>query len=118
MSQMTVTGRREREVGEEVCATLRLQAIDNLVDDLLNARAHVVDATRSKGPDHKAAQPAMVGWIEQQHPMAHAAIDRLLENLRPGASGNSADEVLAEAFVPQDCGDLRMTARDVESERC
>jgi hypothetical protein len=88
MSQITVTGSRK--------------AIDDLIDDRLNAWAHVLDAPRGKGADHEAAQAAVVGRIELQHPMAHAAIDRLVENLRPGAPGHAADEILAEALVAKD----------------
>ena len=80
----------------------RLDAIDDLIDDLLNARPHVFDPPRGKRADHETAQAAMVGRIELQHPMAHAAIDRLFENLWPGSPGHSADEVLAEALVAQD----------------
>src|SRR5580700_5957382 len=59
----------------------------------------------------------MVGWVELQHPVAHAAIDRLLKNRRSGAPSDSTDEVLAEAFVPQDCGDVGMAAHYMEAER-
>ena len=52
---------------------LRLQAIDDFVNDLLNARPHILDATGCKGADHEAAQTAVVWWIELQHPMAHAS---------------------------------------------
>src|SRR6478672_4797040 len=94
-----------------------LYAIDDLIDDLLNAWAHVLDTPRSKRADNETAQPAMIGWIKLQHPMAHAAIDRFLENLWPGSPGHSADEIFAEAFVAQDLGDVVMAACDIESER-
>ncbi len=117
MSQITVTGSRKREVRDEIHPAARLYAIDDLIDDLLNARAHVLDAPRSKRADNETAQPAMVGWIELQHPVAHAAIDRFLKNLWPGSPGYSADEVFAEAFVAQDLGNVGMAACDIESER-
>src|SRR5262249_38258787 len=59
----------------------------------------------------------MVGWIELQHPVAHAAIDRFLENLGPGSPSDSADEIFTEAFVAQDLADVSMAARNIESER-
>src|SRR5208283_4332021 len=107
----------ESEVGDEVHAAARLDAIDDVIDDLLNARAHVLDAPRGKGADHQAAQTAMVGWILLQHPVTHAAIDRLLENPRPKSSGHAADEILAEAFVAKDRDDVGVPASDEEAER-
>ena len=47
---------------------LRLHAIDDFVNDLLNARSHVVDASGGKGGDHEIAQAAMIRWIKVQHP--------------------------------------------------
>jgi hypothetical protein len=107
----------ESEVRDEIHPAARFYAIDDLIDDLLNARAHILDAPRSKRADHETAQAAMVGRIELQHPVAHAAIDRFLENLWPGSPGHSADEIFAEAFVAQDLADVSMTARNIESER-
>src|SRR5271169_1468403 len=72
---------------------------------------------RGKRADDEAAQAAMVGRIELQHPVAHAAIDRFLENLWPGSPGHSADEILAEAFIAQDLRNVGMAACDMESER-
>jgi hypothetical protein len=82
---------------------------------LLNARAHVLDTPRSKRADNKTAQPAMIGRIELQHPVAHTAIDRFLKNFGPGSPGHSANEILAKAFVAQDFGDVGMATRDIES---
>ena len=80
MSQITVTGSRKRKIRNEIHMAAGLYAIDDLIDDLLNARAHVLDTPRSKRADNETAQPAMIGWIELQHPVAHAAIDRFLKN--------------------------------------
>jgi hypothetical protein len=41
------------------------------------------------------------------------AVDRLFENLWPGAPGHATDKVLAEALVAQDRGDVGVAARDV-----
>ena len=117
MSQITVTGSRKAKSAIRSMRPRGSKRSMIVVDDLLDARAHVLDATRSKGPHHKAAQAAMVGRILLQHPVAHAAIDRFLENLRAKAPGHSADEVLAETFVPKDRGDVRMAAGDIEAER-
>src|SRR5262249_42708145 len=101
-------------VRDQIHSTARFHAIDDLIDNLLNARAHVLDASGSKGADYKTTQAAMVGRIELQHPVAHAAIYRLLENLWPGSPGHSADEIFAEAFVAQDLGDVRMSACNIQ----
>ena len=95
----------------------RRHPVDDLVDDRLNARAHVLDAARGESAYHQAAQAAMVGRILLQHPVAHAAIDRLVENLRPEAPAHAADEILAEALVAQDRSDVGMPAGDVEPDR-
>ena len=105
----------ESKIRNEIHTAAGLYAIDNIIDDLLNARAHVLDAPRSKRADNKTAQPAMIGRIELQHPVAHTAIDRFLKNLGPGSPGHSADEIFAKAFVAQDFGDVGMAARDIES---
>ena len=107
----------ESEVGDEIHVTARLDAIDDLIDNLLNARAHVLDPLGGKGPYHQTPQAPMIGRILLQHPAAHAAIDRLLENLRPVAPGHAADEILAEAFVAKDRGNIGVPARDVEAAR-
>src|SRR5262249_27012276 len=89
----------------------------DLIDNLLNALAHILDASGSKGADYETTQAAVVGRIELQHPVAHAAIYRFLENLWPGSPGHSADEIFAEAFVAQDLGDVRMPDCNIQSER-
>jgi hypothetical protein len=94
-----------------------LYAIDDLIDNLLNARAHVLNTPRGKRADYETAQPAMIGRIELQHPVAHAAIDRFLKDLWPGPPGYSADKVFTEAFIAQDLGDVGMAACDMETER-
>jgi hypothetical protein len=64
-------------------AEISQHATDDLIDDLLDAWTHVLDATSSEGADYATAQAFMVGWIELQHPMTHGAIHRLLKNLWP-----------------------------------
>ena len=103
----------ERKIGDQVHMAARLDVIDDAIDNLLNARPHIFDPPRRERPHHEAAQAAVVGRIELQHPVAHAAIDRLFENLWPGAPGHATDKVLAETLVAQDRGDVGVAARDV-----
>ena len=102
MSQITVTGSRKAKSAIRSIWPRGFDAIDDLIDDLLNARAHILDAPRRKGAHHETAQAAVVGRIELQHPVAHAAIDRFLENLWAGAPAHPADKILAETLVAQD----------------
>jgi hypothetical protein len=54
----------KREIRNEIHMAAGLYAIDDLIDDLLNAWAHILDTPRSKRADNETAQPAMIGWIE------------------------------------------------------
>jgi hypothetical protein len=54
----------KREIRNEIHIAAGLYAIDDLIDDLLNAWAHILDTPRSKRADNETAQPAMIGWIE------------------------------------------------------
>ena len=101
------------KIGDQVHMAARLDVVDNVIDNGLNARPHIFDPLRAERPHHEAAQAAVVGRIELQHPVAHAAIDRFFENLWPGAPGHATDKVLAEALVAQDRGDVSVAARDV-----
>jgi len=56
------------------------------VDDVLDARAHVLDPARGEGLDDEAAQAGVIGRVLLQHPMAHAADYGLLHDLG-GRSG-------------------------------
>ena len=96
---------------------LRLHALDDFVNDLLNARSHVVDASGGKGVDHEIAQAAVIRWIKVQHPMTHGPKNWLVQKLRTTTPGHSADEVLTEALVAQYGGDVRIPASYVEPER-
>ena len=55
-----------------------------------------------KGARHQAAQAAMIGWVHDQHPMAHGGIDRLFPDVRAMHLLCARDIVLAEAFIAQD----------------
>ena len=59
----------------------------------------------------------MIGRVLLQHPVAHAAIDRLVHDLRAEAPRHAAHEVLAEPLVAQDLGDVGVAAGDEEAER-
>jgi hypothetical protein len=87
--------------------------IDGLVHDLLNARAHVLDAARGECLDHQAAQPRMIRRVLLQHPVAHAAEDRLFHDLGTVAPHGTLDEVLSETLVAQNEADLRMPACEI-----
>jgi hypothetical protein len=43
------------KVCDEVHLALRLRAINDLIDDLLDARAHILDPSGSEGADHETA---------------------------------------------------------------
>ena len=53
----------------------RLDAIDNAIDNGLNARPHIFDPPRAERPHHEAAQTAVVGRIELQ-PSSGSCCDR------------------------------------------
>jgi hypothetical protein len=66
---------------------------------------------------HQPAQARVIGRVLLQHPVAHAAIDRLVHDLRTEAPRHATHEVLAEALVAQDLGDVGVAAGDEEAER-
>ena len=107
----------EREILDQVHVALGRDAIQRLVDDLLDARPHVLDPARGKGFHHQAAQAGVIGRILLQHPVAHAAEDRLFHDLRAVAPLGPLDVVLAEALVAHHQADLGMAAGDVGPER-
>ena len=72
----------ERKILDQVHMALVDNAIQRFIDDLLDARTHVLDPARGKRFHDQAAQPRVVGRILLQHPVAHAAEDRLLHDLR------------------------------------
>ena len=102
-----------RKIGDQVHVAVRLDAIDNVIDNGLNAQPHIFDPPRAERPHHEAAQAAVVGRIELQHPVAHTAVDRFFENFGPRAPGHATNKVLPEALVAQDRGDVSVAARDV-----
>jgi hypothetical protein len=69
---------------------------------------------------NQPAQARVIGRVLLQHPVAHAAIDRLVHDLRTEAPRHATHEVLAEAPVAQDLGDVGVAAGDEEpsGERC
>src|SRR5262245_6637903 len=92
-------------------------AVDDLIHDGLDARPHVLDPPRGKGLHHQPAQTGVIGWILLQHPVAHALIDRLLEDGLTVPPGHAADEVFAKPLVAQDRAHVLMAARYQEAER-
>src|SRR5215475_8065265 len=93
-----------------------MNTVDCLIHDGLNARPHVLDPPRRKCLHHQPAQTGVIGWILLQHPVAHAAIDRLLEDGFTVPSGHAADEVFAKPLVAQDRTYVLMAARNEEAE--
>ena len=106
----------ERKILDQVHVALARNAIQRLVDDLLDARTHVLDPARRERLHHQPAQARVVGRILLQHPVAHAAEDRLLHDLRAIAPLRPFDEILAEALVAQNETDLGVAARDKHAE--
>ena len=96
---------------------LRRHAIERPIDDLLDARAHVLHPPRGEGLHHQAAQAGVIGRVLLQHPVAHAAVHRLVEDVSAVPPRHSADEVLAEAPFAQHEADIVVTAGDEEAER-
>jgi len=68
----------ESKISNEIHMALRLHVIDDFVNDLLNARSHVVDASGGKGVGHEIAQAAMIRRIKVRHPMTHRPINWLV----------------------------------------
>ena len=125
MSQMIVTGSRNAKSSIRSMRPWPAIAIERFIDDLLDARTHVLDPARGKRLHHQAAQARVVGRILLQHPMAHAAKDRLLHDLRSIAPHRPLDIILAEALVAQNqtgfgvpAGDVRPRTASGASDRC
>ena len=117
MSQMMVTGSRNAKSSIRSMLPLGSDAVERLIDDLLDARTHVLDPARGEGLHHQAAQAGVVGRILLQHPVAHAAEHRLLHDLRSVAPHRPLDIVLAEALVAQHQAGLGVPARDERAKR-
>ena len=107
----------EGKILDQVHVALARNAIQSLVDHLLNARTHVLDPARRKRFHHQAAQPRVVGRILLQHPVAHAAKNGLLEDLGSIAPAGALDKILAEAPVAQNQAGFGMAAGDESAER-
>jgi hypothetical protein len=107
----------EREILDQVHLPLRDDAIERLVHDLLDARAHVLDPARGERLHHQPAQAGVVRRVLLQHPVAHAAEYRLVHDLRAVAALGALDVILAEPLVAHHEADLGMAAGDVHAER-
>ena len=102
----------ERKILDQVHLAFRNDPVERLIDDLLDPRTHVLDPPRGESFHHQPAQPGVVRRILLQHPVAHAAKDRLFHDLRPIAPRCPIDEILAEALVAQNETGLRVPAGD------
>ena len=107
----------EREILDQIHLPLRHDAVERLIDDLLDARAHVLDPARGKRLHHQPAQAGMVRRILLQHPVAHAAEHRLVHDLRAVAADRALDVILAEPLVAHHEAGLGMAAGDIHAER-
>ena len=107
----------EREILDQVHLALRDDAVERLVDDLLDARAHVLDPARGEGLHHQPAQAGMIRRILLQHPVAHAAEHRLVHDLGAVAADRALDIVLAEPLVAHHEAGLGVAAGDEHAER-
>ena len=101
----------KRKILDQIHAALRERCVKRFIDDLLDARTHVLDPACGKGLHHQAAQARMVGRVLLQHPVAHAAEDRLLHDLRSVAPNGPLDKILAETLVAQHQAGLGVPAR-------
>ena len=100
----------ESEILDQVHVALLDDGVDGLVDDRLDAGPHVLDAARGEGLHHESAQAGMIRRILLQHPVAHAAEDRLVHDLGTVAANRAIDIVLAETLVAHHEAHFGMTA--------
>ena len=107
----------EREILDQVHPALRDDAVERFVDDLLDARAHVLDPAGGEGLHHQPAQAGVIRRILLQHPVAHAAEYRLVHDLGAVAADRALDIVLAEPLVAHHEADLGVAAADIDAER-
>ncbi len=107
----------EREILDQVHPALRNDAVERLVDDVLNARAHVLDPARGERLDDETAQAGMIRRVLLQHPVAHAAHHRFVHDLGTVAADRALDIVLAEPLVAQHEARLGVPARDESAVR-
>jgi hypothetical protein len=91
--------------------------VERLVDDLLDARAHVLDPARRERLHHQAAQAGVVGRVLLQHGVAEAAEHRLLHDVGAIAALRAFGIILAEALVAHHQAGLGVTARDIHAKR-
>ncbi len=110
-------GQAEGEILDQVHVAALDHGIDGLVDDLLDPRPHVLDATGGEGLHDEAAQAGVVGRIGLQHPVAHAAEHRLVHDGRAIAALGALDKILAEALVAHHEADIGVAAGDELAER-
>ena len=107
----------ECEILDQVHLPLGNDPVERLVDDLLDARAHVLDPARGERLHHQPAQAGVVGRILLQHHVAQAAEDRLFHDLGAIAPDGALDMILAEALVAHHETGLGMPAGDEHAER-
>ncbi len=107
----------ECKILDQVHMPLGHDPVECLVDDLLDARAHVLDPARGERLHHQAAQAGVIRRILHQHPVPHAAIHRFFQDLRAAAPRHPFDVVLAEALVAQHQADIGMPACEIHPER-
>ena len=107
----------ECEILDQLHLSLGNEPVERLVDDLLDARAHVLDPARGERLHHQPAQAGMIRRVLLQHREAEAAEYRLLHDVGAIAALGAFGIILAEALVAHHQAGLGVTARDIHAER-
>ena len=107
----------ECEILDQVHFPLGNDPVESLVDDLLDARPHVLYPARSERLHHQPAQTGVVGRILLQHHQAQAAKGRLIHDLGAVAADAAFGMLLAEALVADHEAGLGVAAGDEYAER-
>lgn len=99
MSQMMVTGRRKAKSSIRSILPCGNDAVEGLIDDLLDARTHVLDPAGSKGFRTRPRRRVWSGGSCCSIQWLMLRRDRLFHDVRPVAANGALDVVLAEALV-------------------
>ena len=102
---------------DQVHPALGNDPVERLVDNLLNARAHVLDPARGERLHHQPAQPRVIGRILLQHGKREVAEHRLLHDVGAIAPFRALGIVLAEALVAQHQADFGVATGDEHAKR-
>jgi hypothetical protein len=108
--------RRQRvaEVADRLDLPGRLDGVDQLVGDRLDARAKILDQARLEAGVEQVPQPPVLGWVQADHPQRQKLKDRcpfLLEFLGERGQHAGIDAPRRDTRVLQSGFDIRVASQ-------